>query len=247
MAGTQTHGFDLVIELSEARLGSVVGALVIPQSVTQSFPLGGQSVPITVSGRLLPTDGTTIRPGNLVDFRVTYSSVTIAGVTLGGATITIFAQIVESAGSPRQITVSFPSAPAIALQNPSALDGLLAVSGTGITRDQALALAANALPTYLQTRAPLPSIPIGQMLGSGPCAPALADVRVRTIDHVMAILLAFSGTAISHPAPPDPTAFTSSGLAGRNAVMFVSNDTLLGLAACFASQPPSPIAGAAFT
>jgi hypothetical protein len=247
VSGNHTHGFDLVVELSENRLGSVVGEFIVPQSLTQSFLLGSLSVPISVSGRTIPLGGTRIHPGNLVDFRVDYSSVTIAGISVGGAEILITARIVESGGSPRQIAVTFPSPPTITLRDSAALDGLLAASGTDVTRDQALALASAALLTYLQSAAALPSIPIGTMIGSGSCALSLADLRVRTIDHAMAIMLSFSSPAIPHPTPPDPSAFTTSGLGGRDAVLFVSNTTLLGVATCFASNPPSPIAGATFT
>jgi hypothetical protein len=247
VSGAQTHGFDLVVELSEDRLASIVGLFVIPSSIAQTIDIGGLQVPITVSGRTIPLGSTTIHPGNLVDFHVNYSSVTIAGVALGEATIEVTVQIGEDPATPGQIAVTFPAAPSITLNNPAALDGLLAASGSGLTHDQALALAANALLGYLQGAATLPHVPIGETVGSGPCALALAGLSVRTIDHVLAIMLSFSGSAIHHPSPPSPDAFTSSGLDGRDAVLFVSNDALLGLATCFASQPPSPIAGAAFT
>lgn len=250
MSGSQTHGFDLVFELSETRLQQIIEGLnVIPREVSVALPfrMNNQSVHAVLNGGVI--NRVSIDVNNRLEVQVSYGTMSIAGIPLGGVDITAKCHIDTDGANPRRLQFTFSMPPLISPRNRSQIEALVALAntrGTTLTYDGVIAMAENAVLNFLQTSVMLPAIPLGVPLGTGRCALSLSDLQVRTIPGSLFILLLVSGAGIPHSIPPNLNAFSSSLLNGRDSIMLVSNESLLAAAACFATEPPSPLTGAHF-
>ena len=243
MGMNQTNGYDVVLELSEGRIRDMIGTLgVIPPRI---------SVPISPSASITLYDvrvsNVDVRPGEQLTVTVGIPEMKLLNViSLGGADVVIAAAIgVVRSSTGFRLEFQFPTLPIITLSNPRLVDQRLVDFNISLSREQVVNAAARELQRALQAQR-LPEIP-NTAFGSPSCQLSLSDFIVRTTDRSVFFAALLVGAGIAHPLPANPAGFSTSLLTGTNeAVMLLSNESLLSVATCFVTDP-GPLPGATFT
>jgi hypothetical protein len=242
MGMNQTNGYDVVLELSEARLRDMLGTLgVIPPRI--SVPVS----PVSITLYDVRVSNVDVRPGEQLTVTVGIPEMKLLNViSLGGANVVITATMgVVRSSSGFRLEFQFPTLPIITLSDPRLVDQRLVDFGISLSREQVVNTAARELQGVLQAQR-LPEIP-NTAFGSPSCQLSLSDFIVRTTDRSVFFAALLAGAGIAHPLPANPAGFGMSLLRGTNeAVMLLSNESLLSVATCFVTDP-GPLSGAAFT
>ncbi len=256
MVGTQTHGFDAVIELSSNRVASLLRLFFLTGN-TVSFPV---SDGINVKGTLSSSNpiSVTIGQGNRLSVTLRFSQAdfisvnsTGMGTTKKGFTniiLTVTAIVNTRRGI---IQVTFPSDPVLSLiktEVDNALPLIRLMLGQNTTVASFTSLVQTTIRLFMETSVTkLPVIPIGINFAGTDCPVSVAEVQIHTIPDSLFLLLALSSPAIPSRTP-DATQFTTSLRGGSDSVILFSNEALLGIGTCFlANTTGSPMTGATFS
>ncbi len=244
MSISQTHGYHLVVELSNNRLAGIIDDF-IPNPLSFNIATGIDATASKIPGR---PSTVTIVSGN------TFSVSAVRRIQIltfqFNIRVSLQAHLNVNGG---QISLNYPSAPVITADTPgdqTTLQNLVtlanSVNSTSFTVAQMLQMGAQNLLSVLQNSFSLPNIPVGMPFNSGPCAISLNRIDLHTITNSLFILLQFSGAGIPLVAL-NAAAFTTSLRGGRDSVLVLANDALLAIAACFIGQDPiSPLQGTHF-
>lgn len=259
MAGSQTNGFDAVLELSEARVLGIIRTLfTVPGEISIPLEFGGEMITITAT----PDAGNfpssvTILSGNRLDVEGRFTSLRIqrgsGRVTVRNVTLRVRAVLGVSGGN---ISLSFPSAATITSSDPTFLPLIdlvvaainMAAGSTLYTRDSLLSEAGTRVRDWLASQVTtLPSIPLGVNFSTMACPISVRNFAIHTIDHFAFVLVAVSGAGIP-TRTLNPAGFTRSNLGTNDAGLMFANVALLSAATCFLTQEPmSPFRGQTFT